>query len=117
MSASRFPNVGSYLERGALEAGVWDALTGLPAVGARVQAVEKNTGIVRDTGVVTAASPLVILSNLPSVAGGYNLQVSLTGKTSGYQKYRPSAVWASMPVMLAGMAFLTSAWHRQTIIR
>jgi subtilisin family serine protease len=85
MSNATYLDVARAMGRGVIESEVTDATTGLPLVGATVQAVIDHTTTIKASGAV--ASPYadwVDLINLPTNYT-YTLKVSAAGYTSGIQ--------------------------------
>jgi subtilisin family serine protease len=86
MTNSVYLNVAAAMDRGAISSWGTDAITGLPLTGASFQAVT-TTGSVKDTAKLdTNTNRWFDLINLPT-SYTYNLQVSKSGYTSGYQKF------------------------------
>ncbi len=86
MSNASYLNVAAAMERGAIYAGVWDAVSGVPLKGARVFAVDQATNRIKDVSIVGQRSAYVALINLPAdpVTGTmYKLQVARNGYTRG----------------------------------
>lgn len=101
MSSAVYLNVAMAMDRGVIWARAFDSTTGLPLQGAKVQAVDAATRVVKDTALM--APPLVNswadLINLPASAT-YNLRISKAGYTYGYQTFD-----YSLPVFAGWITF------------
>jgi hypothetical protein len=89
MGNASYLNVAAAMGRGVIESEVTDATTGLPLVGATIQALIGNTKIKTIKARGSIASPYenwVDLIDLPDNLD-YLLQVSAPGFTSGFQTY------------------------------
>jgi subtilisin family serine protease len=85
MTGSYRVNMAEAMQRGGFAFYAFDATTGLPLSGVYVRANHMTTGLVRDTAITTTASPYVALINLKEFEP-YNIYVSKSGFTYGYQK-------------------------------
>ncbi len=122
MSASVYINLSLAMNRGILTTMAYDSVSGLPLQGAKVQAQDNKTGLIKDTSLVQASlsNPWTDLINLPASevvatdpstgavteygAPFYNMRISKPGYTFGYQTYD-----YAMPV-LAGTVIWDPWW-------
>ncbi len=84
MSGARYLNVAKAMKRGALVAEIKDAFSGSPTTGASVTA---SIGSTTYDLSLTNGEPFVVLINLPKTSSNFNLKVTKSGSTIGYQTF------------------------------
>ncbi len=140
MSNAVYINVAASMNRGILSTMAYNSVTGLPLTGAKIQAVNYNTGAVKATSIVGPSTndPWADLINLPasnnivfaedgsisSQPPYYNLRISKSGYTYGYQYYEVGMlvlpgemIWdpwmgvAAVPPKKSTISVVAQWWH------
>jgi subtilisin family serine protease len=109
MSGRAYVNVAAALQRFGLEVGAYDAVTGLPLIGAQIQSYQgstlrgtatvnpvtyKNPSDVDPARVYTGYTAYTNILNLPA-GGGYQTKINKTGYTNGSQPAYQHLPWGT----------------------